>query len=56
MATDCQTSVQSGGGERQHLRVIISFEGKKEDGQFYTENLIRVVTKCKICFFSLYIL
>ena len=29
MATDCQTSAQSGGGERQNLGAVNSFEGKK---------------------------
>ena len=53
MATNCQTAMQSGGGESQNLGAVNSFKGKKGGGQLQTENLIRVVT-CKFCFFSLY--
>ena len=29
MTTDCRTAMQSGGGERQNLGAVNSFEGKK---------------------------
>ena len=53
MATHCQTAEWSGGGERQNIGAVKSFEGKKGGGQLQNKKLIRVVT-CKMCLFSLY--
>ena len=54
MATHCQTDARNRSGERQNIRAVNSFEGKKGGGgQLQTKHLIRVVA-CEICLFSLY--
>ena len=53
MTTDFQTAAHSGGGERQYLGAVNSFEGQKGSSQLQAEDLIRVVT-CKIvCYYSI---